>query len=338
MAVLGTFLLTRRGRAALGLALLAFVGCALVRGGGEDAFAFSHRQHVEVEQLECAMCHEDLALSDEPGMPPLDACELCHAEIDAEEPPERQVAALFEAGIFRAARASALDPEVRFSHLGHVEAGLACGACHAGIEESERVDERVAVSMARCIDCHEERSQAADCATCHSEIDRDWKPESHDPGWIRAHGPQARMGSRVPAQSCSLCHDEEACASCHRIEPPRSHTNSFRRKGHGLLASMDRQSCAVCHEPSSCEACHAQALPMSHGGAWGGSLSLHCLGCHTPLESNGCNVCHKATPSHALAPAKPAWHTPAMNCTQCHGRGLPLPHPDNGENCNLCHF
>ena len=169
-------------------------------------------------------------------------------------------------------------------------------------------------------------------------IDQEWKPPTHDDSWTRAHGPRARAGSRAPLDSCALCHREDTCAECHRVEQPLSHTQGFRLKGHGLLASMDRGSCAVCHEPSSCEACHAETLPLSHGGMWGGTKSLHCLTCHTPLEQNGCAVCHKGTPSHALAPPKPDWHDPAMNCTACHGHGEPLPHVDNGENCNLCHF
>jgi hypothetical protein len=317
---------------------LFLAGCVLARFRSDEGLAFSHARHVQEEQLECAMCHEDLALADKPGMPPVDACLLCHEELDAEKPEAERVAALFVEDVFPAAHVSALDDEVVFSHLRHVEAEVACSACHAGIEGNERVDDELAVPMARCVECHTEEEQPAACATCHSVIDQAWPPPSHALDWQRAHGPLARSGSQAPAESCALCHREDTCAACHRVEEPQSHTHGFRLKGHGLLARMDRESCAVCHEPSSCEACHAEAKPMSHGGMWGGTKSVHCLGCHTPLEQNGCNVCHKATPSHALAPPKPDWHDPAMNCTGCHGRGEPLPHVDNGENCNLCHF
>ena len=33
----------------------------------------------------------------------------------------------------------------------------------------------------------------------------------------------------------------------------------------------------------------------------------------------------------------PPGHTPAMNCRQCHGRGVPLLHVDNGTECITCH-
>jgi hypothetical protein len=70
---------------------------------------------------------------------------------------------------------------------------------------------------------------------------------------------------------------------------------------------------------------------------WGGKRSRHCLNCHQPLRPDspdGCGVCHKGTPSHDRAPRQPGWHTPDMQCLLCHS---PLPHADNGQNCNACH-
>jgi hypothetical protein len=338
----------RRRRTLLALGAAAAIGgCALVGLGDDGPRGFSHRIHVEGEELDCAMCHEDLAFADDPGMPSLDTCLLCHAELDVEKPEGEGVERLFTAPAdgdpeFAATRAAALDDEVVFGHLRHVDAGLECGDCHRGIERAEGIGPELAVPMARCVDCHAERDQPTACAACHTEVDTDWPPPSHALGWERLHGEVARSahpGLPTPAaESCSLCHAEETCAACHRVEPPRSHTHGFRLKGHGLLARMDRESCATCHEPASCERCHAETTPLSHGGMWGGTMALHCLGCHMPLEDNGCAVCHQATPSHALAPPKPRWHDPAMNCTGCHGAGVPLPHVDNGENCNLCHF
>jgi hypothetical protein len=101
---------------------------------------------------------------------------------------------------------------------------------------------------------------------------------------------------------------------------------------------MDRESCAVCHQRDFCDRCHASTEPMNHVGAFGGTLSTHCLGCHFPLSAEeGCGVCHKATPSHLLAAPKPPDHVPGMNCLQCHGIQQPLPHVDKGDDCNTCH-
>src|SRR6188768_1728117 len=154
---MGALMRTKRFRSLAGLLgalVLALAGCVLGRMRGEGELAFSHARHVQGEQLECAMCHEDLALADEPGMPPVDACLLCHAELDAEKPEERRIEALFVDGVFPAAHVSALGDEVVFSHLKHVEAEVACSACHTGIEGNERVYDDLAVPMARCLECH----------------------------------------------------------------------------------------------------------------------------------------------------------------------------------------
>jgi hypothetical protein len=79
---------------------------------------------------------------------------------------------------------------------------------------------------------------------------------------------------------------------------------------------------------------------LSHTGNWGSPRNNHCLGCHEPLRNEGCVACHSSTPSHALANPKPPDHNAAMNCRQCHipgGVQPPMPHVDNGDNCNACH-
>ncbi len=326
-----------RDLCALG-ALGALVSCALLGGRSEATFAFVHRVHVVDEGLECINCHEDGEVEDDPGMPGPGLCTFCHDTIDEDKSAERHVASLFdEEERFRAAHVSRLADEVVFSHLRHVAAGVECGACHAGIEESGRVTAALAVDMARCTDCHAERDQPAECATCHSVIDEGWKPATHERDWERAHGRAFRARGPEPTDGCFLCHTETSCADCHTLRPPDDHTNVFRRRTHGITATLDRDRCAACHQPDSCESCHAEVLPVTHVGNWGGTRSRHCLGCHFPLRANGCVTCHRATPSHALATPKPSWHTPTMNCRQCHGVGQPLPHFDNGSDCNACH-
>ena len=60
------------------------------------------------------------------------------------------------------------------------------------------------------------------------------------------------------SDQCSLCHQPSECTDCHSVELPESHDNFFRRRGHGLIASMDRQSCATCHDSDSCDRCHQE--------------------------------------------------------------------------------
>ncbi len=324
-------------------ALLGFValcaGCALLqRFGAPAALAFSHALHVGEEQQACVTCHGDFARSDAPGMPAPDTCAACHDEIDAEKPPERHVATLFDGERFKAARAAALDDEVLFSHKLHARDPKSCDACHAGIAGNERIDEDIGVTMEGCTNCHAERDVARECATCHRELREDRAPPSHALDWTRRHGGSVRSCTRATAERCEICHTESDCVTCHKAVAPQNHNAHFRMRGHGLTARMERQDCAACHTPDSCEVCHRETTPLSHGASWGGTLARHCVSCHQPLAANGCSVCHAATPSHALAAPKPDWHTPAMNCRQCHGLSAALPHVDNGDDCNACHM
>jgi hypothetical protein len=338
MALLGERARSRAAWTALALAGLA--GCAILeRVWGPRELVFSHRLHVQEQEIDCFSCHEHAGVSDDPGMPAAGACDLCHADLDLEKEPERHAARLFEGEDFRAAHASRLPQEAIFSHARHVAAVEDCGVCHHGIADNERIDGRIGVDMDGCVACHESYGRREGCAACHAEIDESWTPASHDANWLRSHGRRCRRGDTgEAADRCSLCHAEATCAECHRLMPPDDHTNFWRRRGHGITARMDRARCSACHESDSCERCHAETVPSNHRGMWGGTKSLHCLTCHMPLAEEGCSACHASAPSHALAPPKPDWHDPAMNCRQCHGAGQSLSHVDDGGDCNVCHL
>jgi hypothetical protein len=319
---------------------LGIAACAMLEGGAPEDDGrprFPHAVHAE-EGLDCTDCHTGAEDSDEPGYPARAACQLCHADLDEEKPEERRADAFFADGKLVAARYSALPGETVFSHAAHAAAVDDCEACHTGIAASDRVRREVAVTMDECMACHEQRSAPNDCATCHTEVGPEWAPDSHRHEWKLLHGQAVRRGiADAVADRCTLCHTESSCDACHRDEPPQSHTSFFRLKGHGAAAAMDRQNCAACHRSDSCERCHSEVLPQSHKGSWGTGVQTHCLSCHLPLQGEGCMVCHRSTPGHATAAPQPPDHTPGMNCRQCHGVTQPLPHVDNGDNCNLCH-
>ncbi len=337
-----------RGRVSVALLAITCAGCVLLdrlTSREEVRYAFSHELHVQKERLDCVSCHESADVSDNPGMPSLDTCSACHATIDAGKPPDARVESLFDSNGYKARHAARLDGEKIFSHKAHVAKNQGCNACHADIESNRRITADTTISMNRCMDCHAERRVANACETCHTQVRSDWKPHTHDHNWKQMHGQVVRAGSNASADSCTLCHQESLCIACHREEPPQSHNNFFRTRGHGVAAMMDRQNCAVCHEPDSCESCHSEVLPITHRGLWGAPKDTHCLSCHFPIASEGCIVCHKDTSSHLLAtplPINPPLpippHNPGMNCRQCHGISAPLPHVDKGDECTLCHM
>ena len=313
-------------------------GCVLLTtfSAKERPLAFSHAIHA-AEEMECGDCHLGAEDTDEPGMPVQAQCMLCHAGIDAEKPPEKKAEALFSGGKLVAARVTELGDEVIFSHAQHVGAGQDCETCHTGMSGNARIESDMRIDMDECMSCHAAQGIANDCATCHREIRADTAPSSHAHNWSRMHGQSVRWPTNDMAGRCSLCHTESSCTTCHAETPPQNHNNFWRIKGHGVAAQMDRANCAVCHQPDTCSRCHTETLPMSHSGSFGAPLSTHCVSCHFPLADNGCAVCHQGTPSHASATPMPAWHTPGMNCRQCHGVTQPLPHVDDGSSCTMCH-
>lgn len=303
----------------------------------ENKFAFSHRVHVVDQGLDCADCHRAWEKADDPGMPSAKQCALCHEELDAEKPDDRKVVSMFEDKKFKTTHAIALTDEIVFSHQKHATRGDECGACHASIEKNDVVGDELAFSMDSCSACHEQRQVHNDCAQCHTQIRTDAPPPSHLADWKRLHGRAVRACTGATRDRCELCHKESNCEACHMAETPENHTNYFRRRSHGIIASMDRQTCAACHTPDSCDRCHRETEPQSHGGGWGAPTDRHCISCHEPLRYESCFVCHKDTASHAQATPLPADHNVGMNCRMCHGNGQPLPHFDNGEQCTLCH-
>jgi len=321
---------------AFALAAAALAGCILFQSD-DQPLAFSHRLHVVDEGLGCTDCHMTAEDDEAPGMPVLPQCMLCHADIDSEKPEERRIAGLFEGNLFKAARVTALSDEIVFSHLQHALSDYECASCHTDIESSDRLDERLAVSMDECSACHVESGTAAECTTCHSQIRADQPPWTHDHLWLQVHGPVSRAHGAKVVDRCDMCHRESSCTLCHQEQPPQNHTNYWRRRGHSLVAGMDRDNCAACHRPNFCNRCHLEVEPVNHTGMWGSTLNRHCMSCHFPLPSEGCYTCHKDAPSHGLAAPKPPDHTPGMNCRQCHGVTAPLPHVDNGGDCNICH-
>lgn len=322
------------------IAGLSLLGACMIGDmfGGSRRFAFSHEQHVGLEKLACINCHADAKRADAPGMPSPDACNVCHDEIDAKKPVERRVAQLFDGASYRATHAMKLGAEIVFSHKTHAGGANDCAACHAAIATNAAVDTSLALTMSNCTSCHAAQSAKSECATCHREIRAEIAPATHANAWKKRHGGCAR-DQETTVDRCELCHREATCIACHRSEAPDNHTSEWLRRGHGATAMFDRQTCAACHEPDSCARCHRDTLPVSHVANFGAPRDNHCVVCHFPLSAEGCATCHTNTPSHRLATHKPAdpFHVTGANCRQCHGVSAPLPHVDNGDDCNACH-
>ncbi|MFV2007584.1 MAG: cytochrome c3 family protein [Longimicrobiales bacterium] len=133
--------------------------------------AFNHKKHTEELQLSCNFCHKYFNTSAHSGLPDAQTCALCHSVALGESPEAAKLTELLVQGeplqfnkLFR------LPDYVFYTHRRHVTVGgLECAECHAGIAGTEVPPERplIKVTMAFCVDCHEEREVTTDCNACH---------------------------------------------------------------------------------------------------------------------------------------------------------------------------
>ncbi len=327
------------------LTVVFLVGCEDERNEPPQRHtpAFSHKLHVIEQELKCTVCHKTASKGEQAGMPTIKSCMKCHEGLDEKKTPEHRIDRFLKDDQPQFSNVTALSKEIKFSHKVHGDAKVQCATCHKGIEISTLVSSRLKLSMKDCLDCHAQTHvgnsliSTNSCNVCHTDINKQWKPESHKADWKLLHGRAAGFRGDKLADNCSLCHTQQSCSQCHKAEAPANHTNFWRERGHGITADLDRSTCKVCHNENTCIRCHQSTPPASHHGNF---ESQHCQGCHLPLKDNGCIACHRNTNSHLAAPRLPNTkvHTnaTASDCRTCHF-GLKLQHIDNGDNCLSCH-
>lgn len=328
----------------LGVIVLASCSIWQILQNREEEMGFPHEKHVVQEKMECVECHKTALSEDKPGMPTFAVCLDCHDMEDEKKSQAKSYPLLLK---LQASKREEpwelfhLSDDIVFSHKKHVDSKLACNQCHKGIEEHRGLGPLTLPltlpTMEGCVSCHEAYKTSTRCQDCHKEIRQDKPPLSHKKDWKYLHGDEVFLSDEVTKDRCTLCHGKDGCNQCHQAEKPKSHNQFWRRTGHGLSASADRSRCALCHKEDGCIRCHEETKPRSHTGSWGQSSNLHCLSCHEPASGLNCSVCHKDTAGHAsFTPSMPndTTHSTATDCRSCHGD---LKHPDNGQDCRICH-
>jgi cytochrome c7-like protein len=165
-------------------------------------------------------------------------------------------------------------PETEFVHSIHVDQGIECTDCHAGIDKATSLSQSHLPATDKCKECHEDKTapkpaaiaprvnfshakhlgQAAvkgKCDTCHKKL-----PEAGDPYWS------------PPMDICTSCHkhqtdfNEGRCRPCHVDLKGYFPERAYAHKGdwlrlHGPLARPSAESCAQCHDQTYCSQCHS---------------------------------------------------------------------------------
>lgn len=226
-------------------------------------------------------------------------------------------------------RAASKQEAVTFPHSTHVDADVACDACH-DMSKATKLDPavrhvRIPAQVTKekaCADCHDTepkqkrvppRSDRAyritfdhaghlarvkDCKQCHAKL-----PETGD----------KELAPPPPMATCTACHVHQQefaqarCTPCHVDLKGYRPETAFRHEGnwlatHGALARSSAESCAACHDQTYCANCHAPAttaarlegiFPERVGQAFihrGDYMSRHMVDAAAHPES--CNSCH----------------------------------------------
>ena len=151
----------------------------------EQTIAFPHTQHVQIDGISCAFCHQNVIKGDAATMPAVEQCLFCHATIQGKTaPPEvAKVVAHFESGTpINWKKIHRLPDHVQFSHEPHVRfltetQGLdieaSCATCHGQVRNMVEVEQVRRLKMGDCVDCHRDNikftdnKDITDCLTCH---------------------------------------------------------------------------------------------------------------------------------------------------------------------------
>ncbi|HEX9306575.1 MAG TPA: cytochrome c3 family protein [Anaeromyxobacter sp.] len=176
----------------------------------------------------------------------------------------------------------AKQPAYAFPHSTHVDADVACAACH-DVSKATALDPAVrhvkipanVTKQKPCGDCHDKEpkpipartryyrvsfshadhlKRVQDCRKCHVKL-----PETGD-----------TEPSTPPMAACTACHvhqkefAEARCRPCHVDLKGYKPETAFRHEGnwlavHGTLAKSSGESCAQCHDQTYCAGCHSSA-------------------------------------------------------------------------------
>lgn len=155
-------------RATIGGGLLALV--ALVLGGSsitrspwwtrageppDQPVPFSHKHHVEELGIDCRYCHWSATQAAHAGVPSAEVCMSCHSQVWTNSPLLQPIRDSYQQDkplVWN--KVNDLPEFVYFDHSVHVNKGIGCNECHAGIEKMHLTAKSQYFSMWWCLNCH----------------------------------------------------------------------------------------------------------------------------------------------------------------------------------------
>lgn len=155
----------------------------------EQPIPFSHKLHAGDNKIPCLYCHSAAEKSRHATIPSSNVCMNCHSVVKGDSPHIQKLKTAFAEGKpIEWVRVHELPDYVYFPHKRHVAKGIACETCHGNVKEMARVEQKEAMTMGWCMECH--RGQ-----TTPRHVLLQTYPNEKNP-----HGPVAPV-------NCSTCHN-----------------------------------------------------------------------------------------------------------------------------------
>ena len=136
----------------------------------EQPIAFSHRVHTQTVGLECQFCHEHTAEAPFAGIPTVEKCMSCHANVATDRPEVQKLIGYWENEEpmeWNRVHRIRIRNYVNFSHKPHIRAGIECQQCHGDVQYMDKVRQVSSLEMGWCVSCHDKNNASTDCLICH---------------------------------------------------------------------------------------------------------------------------------------------------------------------------
>jgi hypothetical protein len=162
---------------------------------------FSHQHHVAGLGIDCRYCHTSVENAAYAGIPPTATCMNCHKQIWTNAQLLEPIRASYRTNqpvVWQ--RVNNVASFVQFNHSIHINKGIGCASCHAGIEKMQLTAKSAPMDMQFCLNCH--RAPEKFVRPKSEVFNMEWKAEN-----------QAELGAQLvkdyhirKVTNCSACH------------------------------------------------------------------------------------------------------------------------------------
>ncbi len=119
-------------------------------------------------EIDCGWCHRWAERHAAAGLPRARSCAGCHKPASAGSIELARLAGINTRGEEIVwARVAQLPRYNRFTHRRHIEAKIDCAVCHGEVAAMEATAQAVNMTMAWCVECHDQSGAGTDCLVCH---------------------------------------------------------------------------------------------------------------------------------------------------------------------------